>query len=121
VPTISAGEGQSGAVKFHLTKDLTTKGAVAIDRGKICPYRQKEVLAALRERLPPGTMVPTSHDIRAINKIYNIPAKEEYCWEPDYSSKQYSDAYVDWIVQSIENNENFISDVREGLWNMEHP
>jgi schlafen family protein/restriction endonuclease-like protein len=120
VPTVSASRTVPGAVPFFLTKNPTDQQVVAIDRGDICKYRQKEVLLALKERLPYGPTV-TSHDIKAINKVYDIPSNELFCWQPDYSSKQYSDALVDWIVEQITNDIGFLDDVRAKLWNLEHP
>ncbi len=61
--------GMSG-LPIRITTDVNAQGAIAIDRGKVCPYRQKEVIAILKERLPNGP-VPTSHDLLAINKVYN--------------------------------------------------
>jgi hypothetical protein len=119
-PTQSIANDQIASVKIHLTTNPATKEALAIDRGKLCPYRQKEVIIALRKRLP-SESVPTSHDIRAINKIYDIPSKPEYCWEPEYSSKQYSDAFIDWIAESIAKDSNFLAHVRKKLLDQQHP
>jgi hypothetical protein len=120
VPSVSASQTALGAVPFFLTKNPSDQHVVAIDRGEICKYRQKEVLLMLKERLPFGPNL-TSHDIKAINKVYDIPANELYCWQPDYSSKQYSDAFIDWIVGQVTNDVGFLDEVRGKLWNLEHP
>ena len=120
VPAVSTSQTAAGAVPFYLTKNPTDQHVVAIDRGELCKHRQKEVLAALKERLPLGPNI-TSHDIKAINKVFDIPSNELFCWQPDYSSKQYSDAFIDWIIEQVTNDVSFLDDVRAKLWNLEHP
>ena len=54
VPTVSADQTQTNAVAFRMTNDPSAPGVVAVDRHKICPHRQKEVLAKLKDRLQGG-------------------------------------------------------------------
>jgi len=102
-----SGAAQAGVVKVHLTTDPSTQAAIAIDRSKICPHRQKEVLGVLSKRLPNGN-APSSYDLQMLNNLYKISKKPDFCWVPRFSSKQFSDAYIDWIVQSIQEDPAFI-------------
>jgi hypothetical protein len=120
VPSVSVGQSESNAVAFRMTNDPNAQDVVAVDRGRICPYRRKEVMAKLKKRLPNGP-VPTTHDLWAINKIYNIPDKDHFAWQPEYSSLQYSDAFVDWIVAEITNDPNFLDNVKQKAYEMQHP
>jgi hypothetical protein len=97
-----------------MTNDPNAPGVVAVDRHKICPYRQKEVLAKLKDRLPGGP-IPTSHDLMAINRVYGIAQKEDLSWEPQFSSRQHNDAYVDWIVEKVQESADFAADARRRL------
>ena len=115
VPTVSASQTTAGAVPFFLTKNPDGQHVVSIDHGEICKYRQKEALKILKERLPFGPNL-TSHDIKAINKIYDMPSNELYCWKPDYSSRQYSDGFIDWIVERVTNDIGLRGCSRK-LWN----
>jgi hypothetical protein len=119
VPSISSGRADGNAVPFRLTNDPKAQGVIGVDRGRICPYRRKEVIAKLKERLPETPV--TTHDLAAINKVYNILTKEQFCWTPEYSSPQYSEAFVDWIVQKIETDPDFLHDARTKLYEMQHP
>ncbi len=107
-------------IVVRVTTDPNAPGVVGIDRGRLCPYRQKEVISKLKERLPDGP-VPTTHDLQAINKVYNVPSKEEFCWEPDYSSKQYSESYVDWVLEKIKDDPDFLAVARSRLYQITHP
>jgi hypothetical protein len=120
-PQLSLGKPDGGAAQIvvRMTDHPDAPGVVGIDRGRLCPYRQKEVIAKLRERLPEGP-IPTTHDLRAINKVYNLPAREDFCWEPDYSSRQYSEAYIDWVFERIKGDPDFLSTARNGLYEITH-
>ncbi len=119
VPSSSVSQSHPNPVPFRLTHDPTAQGVVGIDRGRLCPYRQKEVIAKLKERLPSGPL-PSTHDIWAINKVYNIEAKEDLAWKPEFSSRQYHDAFIDWVVERIQKDQQFLPDVRQKLYEMTH-
>ena len=120
VSSVSVDQSGSNAVAFRITNDPNAQDVVAIDRGRICPYRRKEVMAKLKERLLDGP-VPTTHDLWAINKVYNIAQKDHFAWQPEYSSLQYSDAFVDWIEAEITNDPNFLHNARQKAYEMRHP
>lgn len=119
VSSLSIDHSQPNAVAVRMANDPNAPGVVGIDRGKLCPYRQKEVIAKLKERVPGGS-IPTTHDMWAINKVYRIPTKEEFCWEPDFSSKQYSDAFIDWLAEKLQTDPEFLRHAREKLFEMTH-
>jgi hypothetical protein len=83
----AAGQGRGDTLGVRLTTDKNAPGVVPIDRGVLCPYRKKELMAQLKKRLPPEFVV-SPYDIQAINKVYNVLQKEQFCWQPDYSSPQ---------------------------------
>jgi hypothetical protein len=120
VPAASADQTHTTAVAFRLTDDPKAAGAVAIARDKICPYRQKEVIAKLKERLK-NEPIPNSHDLGVINKVYDIGSNEKFSWKPEFSSRQYSDTFVDWLVESLEGNDDFLGDARRRLYEMKNP
>jgi hypothetical protein len=107
-------------VGVRLTTDKNAPGVISVDRGVLCPYRRKELIAELKKRLPIDRM-PSPRDITAINKVYSILSKEQFCWKPDYSSPQYSDAYVSWLVEKITRDSNFLRVAREKYHDVSHP
>jgi len=96
---------------IRLTDDPAAPNAIAINRDDICKYRQKEVLAKVRELLPDGPW-PTSHDMQAINRIYGILGKKEFAWKPQFSSPQYGESFVEWLVESIRGDGEFLTKTR---------
>ena len=109
VPAGAADERPASAVGVRLTADKNAPGVIPVDRGVLCPYRKKELMIELRKRLP------SPYDIQAINKVYSILSKEQFCWRPDYSSPQYSDAYVDWLVEKITGGTDFLRIAKESI------
>jgi hypothetical protein len=104
-------------VQVRLTNDPNAPAVVAVDKGRLCPHRQKDVLRMLRERIPDGPTL-TSHDLVSINSAHNVQDREDLCWKPDFSSKQYSDAYVDWIVDQIQGGPTFLRDARRHQYDL---
>ena len=118
VPSSSASRSNANAMPFRITTDPKAEGVMAIDRGRLCPHRRKEVMQKLKQRIPDKPV--STHDLSVINKVYNITSKEEFCWQPEYSSPQYSDAFVDWLVSKIEGNPDFLPDARQKAYEMQN-
>ena len=109
-----------GGIAIKISDDINAKAGIAVDRHDICPYRQKEVMAKLKVRLPDGPL-PTTHDIQTIVKIYDIGSKPQYAWKPEFSSRQYSEAFIDWLVENLRTDTNFLVNVRQKSYEMTHP
>jgi hypothetical protein len=120
VPAGSLDHAPPAALSLRLTTDKNAQGVIAVDRDKLCPHRQKEVMKSLKERLPDGPL-PSTHDLQAINRVYNISSKEQFAWKPEHSSRQYSDAYIDWVVEKIKADHDFLPHARRKVYEMTHP
>jgi hypothetical protein len=117
VPRGTVVTGESAAVRVRMTTDPNTKGVIAVDRDQIFPYRQKDLVERLKKVLPSGSG-PGTYDLQAINKVYNIAAEENLSWQPQFSSRQYSEAFVEWIVDRISNNKGFLQETRGHYYQM---
>jgi hypothetical protein len=111
VPQGTARAGLDGAVAVRMTLNPDAQGVIAVDRHEIFPYRQKDVVERLKKALPAG-MVPNTYDLQAINKVYKIAQDKNLSWKPDFSSRQYSEAFVEWIVDKISNEKEFLKATR---------
>lgn len=109
----------SAGLGVRLTKDKDAPGVVAVDRDILCPYRQKEVLVALKKRIPAVDV--NSHDIQSVNRVYNIHSKEGFCWQPAFGSRQYSEIYVEWLVEQITKEKDFLAIARQKYYEITHP
>ncbi len=97
---------------YRIVTDPEALG-VRVDTDKIYPYRQKEVIEQVNERLA-GVRKINQYDILSIRTKYNINEKRsEYCFASEYGPKQYSEAFVDWIIESYEKNNRFFDKARK--------
>lgn len=77
------------------------------------PHRQKEVVQLVNQRLE-GRKAVNSHDILSVRRAYRVEeTKPEYLYTPRFSSPQYSDAFVDWLVWQYDEDPSFFDKARE--------
>ena len=107
-------------IPIRFTTDPEAPNAIAVDRQLICPYRQKEVIRMLKERLSPD-LVPSTADFQAIVKIHDVASNEAFSWKPEFSSRQYSDALVEWVVRKINEDHGFAHEARRKHYEKTHP
>ncbi len=85
---------------------------VAKDSGKTHPFRQKEVIEQVSAAIPDVCI--NSFDILCINEVHNIKSRREYFYQGSVkgSPGQYSQAFVDWIVNRCRQNSQFLNRTR---------
>ena len=79
------------------------------DSSKSHPFRQKEVLEQVGERLQIN-----SHDIQCVNKVYGIKDRPGFFYQGRVKNSpgQYSHAFVDWLVERYGQDEQFFPKTR---------
>lgn len=86
-------------------------GAAMPDR--TYPYIQKEVVHHVNERLS-GKKHITAHDTLCVRRIYRIDeSKPQFYYKSKFASAQYSEEFVDWLVERYEENHLFFEKTRE--------
>lgn len=97
----------------RLTVDPTAPVYGHLDPDITHPHRQKDVIRETSDRLPEGVSV-NQHDILSVRRIYEISeaTHPEFTHEPKFTSPQYSDAFVDWLVQNYERDPDFFADAK---------
>lgn len=88
---------------------------VAVDPNLFYPYRQKEVIAQITERL--GIKF-TWQDLIAIRKVYGVEQNPKYFHRPLNGSPQYSQEFIDWVVDECKRDMGFIEKARRQWRNM---
>jgi len=81
----------------------------------IFPHRQQDVIHLVNDRISAGKRF-NSHDIHCVRRQHNIhpTSRPDFVFKPHPSSApQYSDRFVEWVVQEIERNDRFVSDARQ--------
>lgn len=76
------------------------------------PYRQKELVKAVNKRLE-GARIVTSFDIVCIRRVHETQKNPTFCCTLNFTSPQYSDAFVDWIVGQYAADPGFFDKTRQ--------
>lgn len=78
------------------------------------PYRQKELVATLKERLPSHSAV-NSYDFQCLRKArsLNEQTRPDFCYSPKFGSMQYSDALVEWIIEEYGRDSRLFENARK--------
>jgi hypothetical protein len=102
----------SGGLVAQLSNDPKAIKIMPRRAGDFYPHRGVE----LRERVNgvlEGTKI-NSHDIVSVNNAYRVFTDHpEFATKPhEKTGPLYSDQYVEWLVQHIRSNPNFLSDAR---------
>lgn len=99
---------------FRLTANPEAPLVRELDPNRTHPHRQTEVVRLVGEKLGQATSV-TAHDVFAARNVHGIGECAEFCYKPKHSSPQYSDLFVDWLVDEYRKNSNFFVDAKHQL------
>ncbi len=82
------------------------------DPSKTHPYRLKEVLEKLKEKCP-GLEV-NQYDTQCVNKAHGVKKRPEWFYQGRVkgSPAQYSEAFVEWLIQQFQRNAAFFQNAR---------
>ncbi|MBN4050468.1 putative DNA binding domain-containing protein [Gammaproteobacteria bacterium AH-315-M22] len=108
------------AALIRLTTDPNASAYRKIDFDITHPYRQKELINHVKEKLPEG-VVFNSYDVTSLWYAHNIGDHPEFHHTPKFGSTQYSDAYVEWILNSHKNDREFFNKARAKHYEIKHP
>jgi len=108
------------AAMVRLTTDPNAPTVGQLDPDVTHPYRQKELIEKIRERLPEGVLF-NSYDATSIWYAHDIAEHPEFFYDSKFGTTQYSDAYVDWIMNSYTEDNNFFGNSRERHYEIKHP
>ncbi len=76
------------------------------------PYRQKEVIETVNERLKDKQI--NQYDMLCVRKVYKIDeSRPDFYYKPKYGVPQYSEEFVNWLIESFQNDPKFFDKARE--------
>ncbi|MFN8159745.1 MAG: putative DNA binding domain-containing protein [Solirubrobacterales bacterium] len=83
------------------------------------PYRQTEAVAKVNERLA-GTQI-NQFNVQSVRAVHDLNEKSapDFVHQPKFGSRQYSDAFVEWLVDQIEADASFLEDARRRYYKMQ--
>lgn len=79
------------------------------------PYRQTELIGHVNERLS-GNII-NSYDILCVRKVHNVGENPNYYFRPRFGTPQYSDAFIDWLINQYEEDKQFFENTRKTVRN----
>lgn len=82
------------------------------DPSKSHPFRQKEIVETVKSAIPSIMINP--HDIQCVIKLHEIKRRPEYFYQGKVkgSPAQYSQGFVDWLVQQYHKDNTFFQKSR---------
>jgi hypothetical protein len=101
----------SEATQVRVVEDPRAPAFRLVDYDKTHPFRQKEVLATVRARLPAVQI--NQFDLLSIRKVHDVDSKPEFTHKPAFGSNQYSMKFLDWLERQIEADPQFIARAKE--------
>jgi hypothetical protein len=100
------------ATAIRLTKDENAPALSVVQADRLYPYRQKELVRRLVERLD-GRLAVSGHDLQCIRRAFSVDDDPTFSHQAQYSPRKYSEAYVDWIVEQFRADSAFFQKARE--------
>jgi len=105
------------ATAIRITEDQNAPAYKIENPDKICPYRQKDILRIINERLGNEEKI-NQYDIQAIVHAYGVDnSKPNYFYKSLYGQKQYSEAFVNWVIEKHQGDSLFFTKAREAYKN----
>jgi hypothetical protein len=97
----------------RIVADATAPGVRPEAADDIWPHRTKKIIALVNSRLNGATKI-NSYDIQCIRRVFDIEKiHPEFCYRPfARSPAQYSDAFVTWLVEEYQKDDQFFSRTR---------
>lgn len=114
----SANISSSATQEVRLTDNPSAQPAVCFDPDKLYPYRTGEAAKAVSKRLGSGIVVSSSLII-LVRKCFKITpeSRSDYCYKSRHSSPQFSEKFIDWIVEEIQKDPDFFVKMKKTLVN----
>ena len=83
------------------------------DSGRTHPYRQKEVVEQVNATLTNAKISP--YDIQCVIKVFGITKRSEHYHQGSVpgSPKQYSQAFIEWLIEAFDEDNSFFEGVRQ--------
>jgi hypothetical protein len=104
-------EGRPTLIRLTTDPHAPLYGQVDPDRSH--PYRQKEVIEELNRRVDRTGSV-NAFDVLSVRRIHGVSeeTRPEFVHVPKFGSPQYSDAFVDWLVEQNARDPRFFDDAK---------
>lgn len=103
--------GEAAGTPVHVVDDPAEAAYGVVDTDTTHPFRQTEVIAAIRKQLPRNIKF-NQFDVLALRTVCEIEKRRDFSHQPKFGSRQYSKKFVDWILQRYQEDGDFFSRTR---------
>jgi hypothetical protein len=112
---------QGRPTRIRLTTDASAQPYGLLSPDVTHPHRQTELVAAMNNALPEGASV-NSHDMLSVRRAHNIDPEThpEFAHQTLYGSRQYSEAFVDWMSAQYAEDPTFFQRARRRYYELQH-
>ena len=100
------------ATPIRIVDDPNAPAFRKIDPDVSHPFRTNEVLQKLNTKLASEIKL-TPHDILCMRRLYSFDENSTFCYKPTFSAIQFSEAFIDWIMQKYEADPSFFEKVKQ--------
>jgi hypothetical protein len=100
-----------GAQPVRLTNSGQGPEFRVVDNDQVYPYRAKELMRKLAELL--GDKIATTYDLQVVRKIFDIDRNPNFSHKSKFGTRQYSDAFVEWVLDQFRQDNQFFQKARE--------
>ncbi len=99
------------ATPIRIVDDPSAVTVRVLDPDKTHPFRQKELISAVRKWLPQSEKF-NSYDVQAVRTAHGIDARSEFAHRMKFGSRQYSQAFADWTIEQYNQDNHFLKKSR---------
>jgi Putative DNA-binding domain/EC042_2821-lke REase len=112
---------EQGEPAIRLTTDENAPLYRAVDFDTTHPYRQTELVEEVSRRLRRGVTF-NSHDVQSVKRAHDIgeETRPDFVHKPRFGWYQYSDAFVDWLIERHTRDPEFFAKARQRYYDLTH-
>lgn len=99
------------ATPIRIVDDPKAPAYRKIDYDVSHPHRMTELVRRLNEELR-GKAIVNSRRLLCLRRLHNLDENPDFCHKPTFTSMQYSETLVDWIMTQMKANARFLEDAR---------
>jgi hypothetical protein len=96
--------------RFRVVDDPRAPAVARTDFDVTHPFRQKELIERINERL--GEKIVGPYEILSIRRVHATDDRPEFFHRPKFGSPQYSDTFVTWIVDQVRHDPEFLPNAK---------
>jgi hypothetical protein len=101
----------AAATAIRVVDDPSAPEMTLADPNSFYPYRQIDVVEQLHKRIA-SLQELKSYDILVVRRVFEIDKKKEFVYKPKFASPQYSERFLDWLIQHHSEDHDFFPKAR---------